>query len=198
MQKKRLDLSSIPHDKFPLLLHFHPLYLYKHQVLKQADTVLAQFLLDEQNEEVLRNTYDYYEPITTHDSSLSRCIYSIMAFRLGRHQKGTEFLKEVIETDYENSHKNTEHGLHVANLGGSYLGLIYGVAGLRIHDSHVSLRPIRTTEFSDYEFSFYYHGVLVKVSIGEKIIIHSTGKVTIKLFNQLIEVDTMYVCDYTQ
>ena len=72
LKKDRWDLENTPKDKFPLLLNYHPLTLYRYQVIKQADTVLAHFLLeDEQDLETIKNSYDYYEEITTHDSSLS-------------------------------------------------------------------------------------------------------------------------------
>ncbi|HOB21155.1 MAG TPA: family 65 glycosyl hydrolase, partial [Candidatus Atribacteria bacterium] len=84
LQKKVWDLSGTPKDHFPLLLHYHPLTLYRHQVCKQADTVLAHFLFeDAQDMETIRNSYYYYEKITTHDSSLSTAIFSIMASKLG-------------------------------------------------------------------------------------------------------------------
>lgn len=76
--------AQVPEEKYPLLLHFHPLTIYRHQVLKQADTVLAHLLLEEGvSEEALRQTYRYYEGITTHDSSLSTCVYGMMAARIG-------------------------------------------------------------------------------------------------------------------
>jgi alpha,alpha-trehalose phosphorylase len=75
LHKAVWNINSTPKEHFPLLLHYHPLTLYRYQVCKQADTVLAHFLLeDEQDLVTIRNSYDYYEKITTHDSSLSSCI----------------------------------------------------------------------------------------------------------------------------
>src|SRR5690606_30888265 len=75
MNKKVWDFANTPTEKYPLLLHYHPLTIYRYQVCKQADTVLAHFLLeDEQSLETIKHSYDYYEQITTHDSSLSSCI----------------------------------------------------------------------------------------------------------------------------
>ena len=76
LKKRKLDLNAIPKNKFPLLLHYHPLYLYRHQVCKQADTVMAHFIVEEaQSFETMFNSYQYYEAITTHDSSL-HSVYS--------------------------------------------------------------------------------------------------------------------------
>ncbi|HSP22350.1 MAG TPA: family 65 glycosyl hydrolase, partial [Planococcus sp. (in: firmicutes)] len=92
LKKDRWDLKNTPAEKFPLLLNYHPLTLYRYQVLKQADTVLAHFLLeDEQDVDTMKNSYDYYEAITTHDSSLSSCVHSIMASKLGYHEKAYDY-----------------------------------------------------------------------------------------------------------
>lgn len=88
LRKAVWDFENTPEEKYPLLLHYHPLTLYRYQVCKQADTVLAHFLLeDEQSMETIRRSYDYYEDITTHDSSLSSCIFSIMASKIGYSDK---------------------------------------------------------------------------------------------------------------
>jgi alpha,alpha-trehalose phosphorylase len=71
LTKKVWDIANTPEDRFPLLLHYHPLHLYRHQVCKQADTVLAHFILeDAQSMETIHNSFAYYEKVTTHDSSL--------------------------------------------------------------------------------------------------------------------------------
>src|SRR5699024_9976740 len=83
LQKDVWDLAATPKDHFPLLLHYHPLTLYRYQVCKQADTVLAHFLLeDEQPEDVMKHSFHYYEKVTTFDSSLAFCVFSMMAARL--------------------------------------------------------------------------------------------------------------------
>ncbi len=81
-QLPKMDLASIDQSKFPLLLHYHPLMLYRQQVNKQADTVMVDFMFPEGNTlDQLKADYEFYEPITTHDSSLSKAIYAIIAAR---------------------------------------------------------------------------------------------------------------------
>ena len=113
-----MDFQSLPPSEFPLLQHFHPLYLYRHQVCKQADTVLAHYLFGEEiQEEVMRRSFDHYEPLTTHDSSLSTCIFSIMAARLGKIDKAMAYFKMSAMLDLEDAHGNTKDGIHTANMG---------------------------------------------------------------------------------
>lgn len=135
LQKARWDLENTPKDKFPLLLNYHPLTLYRYQVCKQADTVLAHFLLeDEQDFETIKRSYDYYEQITTHDSSLSSCVFSIMASKLGYEKKAYDYFNETVRLDLDNTHGNTKDGLHMANMGGTWLAIVYGFAGLRVKE----------------------------------------------------------------
>jgi alpha,alpha-trehalose phosphorylase len=92
LNKKVWDFASTPREDYPLLLHYHPLTLYRHQVCKQADVVLAHFLLeDEQKLSTIKNSFDYYEKVTTHDSSLSSCIFSIIASKIGCHDKAYDY-----------------------------------------------------------------------------------------------------------
>ncbi|PSL41406.1 alpha,alpha-trehalose phosphorylase [Planomicrobium soli] len=164
LQKARWDLKNTPSEKYPLLLNYHPLTLYRYQVLKQADTVLAHFLLeDEQDFETIKNSYDYYEQITTHDSSLSSCVHSIMASKLGYQEKAYDYFNETARLDLENTHKNTKDGLHMANMGGTWLGIVYGFAGLRLKENGLSLAPALPVEWNSLEFRLRYQGRLLKV-----------------------------------
>ncbi|MBT2583913.1 glycosyl hydrolase family 65 protein [Planococcus sp. ISL-109] len=172
LQKSRWDMKKTPREKFPLLLHYHPLTLYRHQVLKQADTVLAHFLLeDEQDVQTIKNSYDYYEEITTHDSSLSSCVHSIMASKLGYSEKAYSYFNETALLDLENTHKNTKDGLHMANMGGTWLGIVYGFAGLRLKENGLSLSPVLPSEWNSFKFHLRYRARVLKV--------HKTREATI-------------------
>jgi alpha,alpha-trehalose phosphorylase len=192
LSKAKVNLKDIPKNKFPLLLNYHPLYLYKHQVLKQADTMLALLLLDYNDVQVLEDTFDYYEPITTHDSSLSKCIYSIIAFKLKKYEMAMKYFNEVLETDYNNTHNNTEHGLHVANLGGSYLVFVYGILGLRIHKGYITINPHITKEVPRFSLKIQYQNETVTISATDELIIQTTGKVTLYIYNEMIDISETY------
>ncbi|WP_142828350.1 glycoside hydrolase family 65 protein [Planococcus soli] len=164
LQKARWDLENTPEEKFPLLLNYHPLTLYRYQVCKQADTVLAHFLLEDlQDFETIENSYNYYEQITTHDSSLSSCVHSIMASKLGYEEKAYDYFIETARLDLENTHKNTKDGLHMANMGGTWLGIVYGFAGLRVKEAGLSLAPSLPKEWNSYTFHMQYQGRLIRV-----------------------------------
>ncbi len=160
------DFENTPKENYPLLLHYHPLYIYRYQVCKQADTVLAHFLLeDEQKLSTIQNSFEYYEKITTHDSSLSTCIFSIMAARLGNIRKAYDYFIHTTRLDLDNTHHNTKDGIHTANMGGTYMGMVYGFAGLRIKETGMYFNPVIPEEWKSYTFKISYEGNLMQVKI---------------------------------
>lgn len=168
LQKSLWDLESIPKDKYPLLLHYHPLHLYRHQICKQADTVMAHFILeDAQDEETMLNSFKYYEKITTHDSSLSTCIYSIMAARLGMHELAFDYFKISARLDLDDMHKNTQDGIHTANMGGSYMAIVYGFGGFRIKEQGLSFAPILPDSWTAYSFKICFENSRILVQVEE-------------------------------
>ena len=142
LNKKPWDFVNTPPDKYPLLLHFHPLVIYRHNVVKQADVVLAMFLLgNEFTLEQKRRNFDYYDPLTTGDSSLSVSIQSILAMELGYREKAIEYLRYALWMDLADVHANVEQGCHIASMGGTWMAVVYGVAGMREHNGRITFDP---------------------------------------------------------
>lgn len=169
LQKSIWEVSDIREEEKPLLLHYHPMYLYRYQICKQADTVLAHFILeDEQDIETIRKSFAYYERITTHDSSLSTCIFSIVAAKLGMLDKAYEYLGESAKLDLFNTHKNTADGIHTANMGGTYMAVVYGFGGLRIKVNGLHLEPRLPKAWQGLRFSFSYEDAQIEVNVTEE------------------------------
>lgn len=167
LSKPVWDIKGTPKDKFPLLLHYHPLHLYRYQVCKQADTILSYFLFpDYQDEETMKKSFSYYEEITTHDSSLSTCVFSIMASRLGMKEKAYRYLGDSAKLDLLNTHKNTKDGIHAANMGGCYMAIVFGFAMLQIKENTIALSPWLPDAWHAYRFRFRYQGRLVEVQVN--------------------------------
>lgn len=172
LSKAVWNLADTPKERFPLLLHYHPLTIYRYQVCKQADTVLAHFLLeDEQDFETIKNSFHYYEKITTHDSSLSSCIFSIMASRIGLKEKAYNYFFETARLDLDNTHGNTKDGLHMANMGGTWLAIVFGFGGLRIKKDRISFDPVLPDQWEGYSFSIQYKGRKIRL---ERSLDHTT------------------------
>ena len=166
LTKKAWDLAATPKEDFPLLLHYHPLYLYRFQVCKQADTVLSHFVMEDyQKLSTMRHSFAYYEKVTTHDSSLSTCIFSIMASRLGMPEKAYDYFGESSKLDLFNTHHNTKDGIHTANMGGTYMAIVYGFGGLRVKESGLCLAPALPAGWTSYRFRVRYEDALIGVRV---------------------------------
>ena len=166
--KKKLDLARIPASDHPMLLHYHPLFLYRHQVLKQADAVLAELLYPQFSDRAtMIRSYGYYEAITTHDSSLSKCVYALQAFALGDIEKGYSYFSSSNEIDLEDTHGNTRDGIHTANMGGGYLAFVKGIGGFRVGEKGVSFSPILPEGWKSYSFSVMYKSNRITLKVGK-------------------------------
>lgn len=170
MGKPVWPFEDLEFSRRPLLLHYHPLTIYRHQVLKQADTVLAHMLLEQYaSDEDMRHAFDYYERITTHDSSLSSCIYGIMASRVGDRSKAYDYFKESIYLDLHDTHKNTKDGLHMANMAGTLLSVTSGFGGLRLSEQGLSIRPYKPDAWEHLIFKVKVKGRIIEISIGDEV-----------------------------
>ncbi|HOO27560.1 MAG TPA: glycosyl hydrolase family 65 protein [Lachnospiraceae bacterium] len=169
LSKPVWDIAATPKDRFPLLLHYHPLQLYRYQVCKQADTVLAHFIFEDiQSLETIRRSFDYYEKVTTHDSSLSTCIYSIVASKLGLKEKAYDYFGDSAKLDLFNTHNNTKDGIHTANMGGNYMAIVYGFAGLRLKEDGIHFAPSLPAQWSGCRFKINYQGSQIYVDIKKE------------------------------
>lgn len=151
----------------PLLLHYHPLTIYRYQVLKQADTVLAQYLINDEDEDIIRRTFDYYDSINTHDSSLSKCVSGLMACKLKNEELAYDYFMDSVYLDLENLNHNTQDGLHMANIGGSLLFVLKGFAGIRLEEDILQLNPFVPKKLGRIKLRFKYKKSLLELLVKE-------------------------------
>jgi alpha,alpha-trehalose phosphorylase len=160
------DWEGTPDECYPLLLNFHPLVIYRHQVLKQADVVLANFLRgDEFASEVQRRNFDYYDAITTGDSSLSACVQSIMASEVGRPELAMHYFTQSLYLDIADTHGNTVDGAHIANVGGVWAGLVHGFAGVRDSIERLRVAPRLPAEWTSIGFRLHRRGSDISILV---------------------------------
>ena len=166
LDKQLWDLDSEPSENFPLLLHYHPLVIYRHRVIKQADVVLALFLLgDVFGPEEKRRNFDYYDPLTTGDSSLSVCIQSIIASENAYWEEAFEYFRYAVLMDLADIGGNVRDGVHVASIGGTWMALTYGFAGMRDHGGALSFDPRLPIQWEAMRFPLTVRGRELEVEI---------------------------------
>lgn len=169
LSKKVWDFAATPKENYPLLLHYHPLVIYRHQVCKQADVILALLLLSDQFKlDDKRRDFDFYEKVTTHDSSLSTCIFSIIAAEVGYDDKAYDYFMQTARLDIDNTHGNTHHGVHTAAMAGTWLGVAYGFAGMRIKHGLANFAPMLPKKWQQYRFHVHLANALLSVEVSAK------------------------------
>ncbi|WP_229052667.1 glycoside hydrolase family 65 protein [Aeromicrobium sp. Leaf350] len=199
------DLDNTPLDKRPLLLNYHPLVIYRFQVLKQADVVLALFLQGDQfTAEQKRADFEYYDPITTGDSTLSAVVQSIIAAEVGYADLAFRYFLSALYVDLADRHANTADGVHVASTGGVWSALACGFGGFRDHGGEFTIDPRLPEEWHELTYRITLHGTRVRVTVrteevelvvedgdaaelsvrGEKVGVKSGSPVTIALDGQ--------------
>jgi alpha,alpha-trehalose phosphorylase len=129
--------------------------------------VLALLLLSEEfSLDDKRRDFDFYEGVTTHDSSLSSCIFSIVASEVGYRDKAYAYFMETARLDLDNTHANTEYGVHTAAMAGTWLGVAYGFGGMRLSESGLRFAPTLPDQWTGYRFQVRVHGALLAVEVS--------------------------------
>jgi alpha,alpha-trehalose phosphorylase len=166
--RKPWDFKNTPADNYPLLLFYHPLNIYRHQVIKQTDVILAMFLLGHEfSLETKKKNFDFYDPLTTGDSSLSSCIEAIVALEIGQFDKAVEYARAALLMDLADVGGNVKDGCHIASMGGTWMVFTYGFGGLRDYDGTLSFRPQRPPEpQASLRFPLTYRGRVLDVEIN--------------------------------
>ena len=187
LDKPRWPFPTRMGEHRPLLLDYHPLTLYRHQICKQADVAMALVLAGDDIELARkRRSFDYYEAVTTHDSTLSAPVFGILAGEVGHAEKAWRYFHDSLRVDLDDLHLNTDHGVHMAAMAGSWLGLAQGFGGLRVRDAQLHFAPRLPRSWKGYGFSLRWRGRGLRVDVsagaatyallgGEALRIHHAG-----------------------
>jgi alpha,alpha-trehalose phosphorylase len=163
------DFDGTPLEQYPLMLHFPYYDLYRKQVVKQADLVLALFLRGDafSAEEKARN-FDYYEALTVRDSSLSASIQSVVAAEVGHLELAYDYLGEAALLDLGDLHHNTRDGIHLAAVAGAWLAAVAGLGGMRDHGGSLSFAPRLPQALARLTFRLMFKGRRIKVEVDQR------------------------------
>jgi len=164
------DLAATPPSQKPLLLHFHPLVIYRFQVLKQADVVLALLLAsDEFSAAEKRRDFEYYDALTTGDSTLSGIVQSIIAAEVGYRELAYRYFDHSLRVDLDDLHQNSADGVHIASAGGVWMMLVQGFAGMRDVGRQLSFDPRLPEHWGSLSFSLMWRGRRIKVRLEQQL-----------------------------
>jgi alpha,alpha-trehalose phosphorylase len=160
------DFANTPPERYPLLLHYPYFDLYRKQVVKQADLVLAMHLRGDAftPEQKARNV-DYYEALTVRDSSLSASTQAVLAAEVGHLDLAYDYLAEAALADLHDTHHNVHNGLHIASLAGAWVATVAGFGGMRDHGGKLTFAPRLPPELVAITFRMCFTGRQIRVAI---------------------------------
>ena len=163
------DFANTSENQYPLLLHFPYFDLYRKQVLKQADLVLAmQLRSDSFTLEQKARNFAYYEPLTVRNSSLSACSQAVLAAEVGQLQLAHDYLGEAAFMDLRDLENNVRDGVHMASLAGAWIALVAGFGGMRLQNNRLSFAPRLPEALSRLAFHIQYRGSRLRIEVSAR------------------------------
>ncbi len=152
---------------YPLLLHAPYFDLYRKQVIKQADLILAmQWCGDMFTLEEKARAFAYYEPLTVRDSSLSACTQAVLAAEVGQVELAADYLAEAALVDLHDLAHNSRDGLHIASLAGTWLAIVAGFGGMRDNGGQLSFHPQPAPGWNGFSFGVHWRGTRIRVTVA--------------------------------
>lgn len=166
LDKDLRPVSELSPDELPLNQHWSWDRVLRSPFIKQADVLQGLYFLNHEfTEEEKRRNFEFYEPMTVHESSLSPCIHSILAAELGMEEKAVEMYQRTARLDLDNYNNDTEDGLHITSMSGSWLSIVHGFAGMRTLTGELSFSPFLPKNWETYQFKLTYRDRLISVKV---------------------------------
>jgi len=186
LDKELIHVKDLPAADRPLNQKWSWDRILRSCFIKQADVLQGlYFFSDEYDEETLRRNYNFYEPLTVHESSLSPCIHAILASRLGLHDDAYNFYLRTSRLDLDDYNNDTEDGCHITSMAGTWMSVVEGFAGMHVKNDRLSFRPFLPAQWKSYSFNIRFRENVIKINVdsnGGVFINLSTTPVTIDVF----------------
>lgn len=164
-----IDVDAIPVTDFPLYSHWSYDHIYRNDMIKQPDVLMFQFLYNQQFSPACKKAnYEYYEPRTIHESSLSPSIHSILAAELQKHKEAFDFFGFATRMDLDNYNRNTNEGLHTTSIAAAWVNIVYGFGGMRSDGDILLFKPSIPAAWKSYTFRVEYKGAILCIKVSKE------------------------------
>jgi len=187
-----VDVKSIPMSEVPIYKHWAYIRLFRMNMLKQPDFLnLPYFFSRDFTMEEKRKNYEFYEARTSHESSLSPSLHSILAAELGKSQEAYDFLAYAARLDLDNYNRNTEQGIHSSSAAGVWAGMVSGFGGLRTDAETLVFNPSIPAQWKAYRFKIFYAGSLLSVEVSggkARFKVLEGGEVTASVYGEVNQI----------
>ena len=185
LDKDLRPVSAIPADQLPLNQNWSWDHILRSPYIKQADVLQGiYYFIDKFSPAQKKANFDFYEPFTVHESSLSPSIHAVLAADLHEEDKAVEMYSRTARLDLDNYNNDTNDGLHITSMTGSWLAIVQGFAGMRVIDDQLVFNPFVPKDWDGYSFHINFRGRLLSVNVdkaGTKIDLLAGDDLTIKL-----------------
>jgi len=192
LDKEQVLVSELPAADRPLNQKWSWDRILRSVFIKQADVLQGMYFFEDNYDlESLRRNFDFYESRTVHESSLSPCVHSILAAKLNDGAKAYEFYLRTSRLDLDDYNNDTEDGLHITSMAGTWMSIVEGFAGMRVREDHLSFTPFLPEQWNSFSFNIGFRGVQLKVKISKAeltIINPAKEMMDINIFNHLYSV----------
>ncbi|SEM46894.1 maltose phosphorylase [Chitinophaga rupis] len=187
LDKEQILARDLDPAQRPLNQHWSWDRILRSCFIKQADVLQGLYFLEERfDEDTIRRNFDFYEPRTVHESSLSPCVHAIIAAKLGDEQRAYEFYLRTSRLDLDDYNNDTEDGLHITSMAGTWMSVVEGFAGMRVRNGHLHLAPFLPAKWQSFAFKIRFRGTLLKVQVD---------KHGVNIFNQSDKEISVYIHD---
>lgn len=194
LDKDLRPVASLDAAERPINQHWSWDKILRSCFIKQADVMQGIYYLNQEftMEEKQRN-FDFYEPMTVHESSLSPSIHAVLAAELGKKEKAVELYARTARLDLDNYNNDTEDGLHITSMSGGWLAIVQGFAGMRTADEQLVFRPFCPAGWNGYNFMIKYRGRLLHITVTKetvKVTLVEGEPLTFKIYDEIQELTT--------
>ncbi|QHL86664.1 glycoside hydrolase family 65 protein [Nibribacter ruber] len=166
LDKEQTLVKDLPAEDRPLNQKWSWDRILRSVFIKQADVLQGIYLFEDRYDlETIRRNYDFYEPRTVHESSLSPCVHSILAAKLGDEERAYEFYLRTARLDLDDYNNDTEDGCHTTSMAGTWMSVVQGFGGMRVRDNQLHFNPFIPAGWSSYSFKIRFRGHLLKVKV---------------------------------
>lgn len=191
--KELINAADLPDSERPINQHWSWDRILRSVFIKQADVLQGIYLFEDHFElDVIKDNFDYYEPKTVHESSLSPCVHSIIASKIGNATKAYEMYLRTSRLDLDDYNREVHEGLHITSMAGTWMSIVEGMAGVRVTEAGLSMNPTIPEKWNSYSFKIYYKGNSLSIHCSRKqITVTNNGKdpITAEIIGQNVTLE---------
>jgi len=185
MDKEQMLAKDLDPSQRPINQHWSWDRILRSCFIKQADVLQGMYLFEENYDlDTIRCHFDFYEPRTVHESSLSPCVHTILAARIGNKQKAYELYLRTSRLDIDDYNNEVNEGLHITSMAGTWMSIVEGFGGKRVKDGKLHLSPLIPDKWEEYSFKVIFREVDVLVTVNKQHVklIAQGGSLTVNVY----------------